>query len=164
MLFNGEDVRNIRAGRGQPGRQPSLWLPAGVSLMVSYLIVRLEMQYLHIVFHTAVTSADASDKPEGKKKGKKKHAGHRGEVRYKAGKHKTVLSPQPKEPQKVQFVLTPSQTANYTPHPSLSTEKPTEKCILSAMELLCLCSFEARSALIYGALSVVPPASCLMTK
>lgn len=130
--------------------------------MVSYLIVRLEMQYLHIVFHMAVTSADASDVP-GKKR-KKKHAGHRGQVRNKVGKHKTVLSPQLKEPQKVQFVLTPSWTTNYTPHPSLSTEKPTEKCILSAMELLCLCSFQALSALIYGALSVVTPASCLMTK
>lgn len=73
-------------------------------------------------------------KKKKKNPGKKKHAGHRGEVRNKVGKHKTVLSPQLKEPQKVQFVLTPFQTTNYTPHPPLSIEKPTEKCILSAME------------------------------
>lgn len=67
----------------------------------------------------------------------KKNKKHTGQV----GKHKTVLSPQLKEPQKVQFVLSPSRTTNYTPHPSLSNEKPTENCILSAMELPCLCSF-----------------------
>lgn len=40
---------------------------AGLSQMVSYLIVRLEMQYLHIVFHMTVTSAGASHMPGGKK-------------------------------------------------------------------------------------------------
>lgn len=39
--------------------------------MVSYLIVRLEMQYLHIVFQMTVTSAGASDTP-GKRKQEKK--------------------------------------------------------------------------------------------
>lgn len=112
-----------------------------MSQMVSYLIVRLERQYLHIVFHTAVKSADASEMPGGKKKGKTNTQGTEGKV----GKHKSVLSPQPKEPQKVQFVLTPSRTTNYIPHPLLSIEKPTDKCILSAMELLCLCTFEALS-------------------
>lgn len=29
-----------------------------------YLIVRLEMQYFHIAFHTVVTSAETSDMPE----------------------------------------------------------------------------------------------------
>lgn len=130
-----------------------------LSQMVSYLIVRLEMQYLHIVFHTAVTSADASDMP-GKKKGKRNRPRASSQRGWKTQNGKSQL----KEPQKVQFVLTPSWTTNYTPHPSLSIEKPTEKCILSAMELLCLCSLEALAALIYGALSVVAPASCLMTK
>lgn len=46
---------------------------AGLSQMVSYLIVRLEMQYLHIVFHMTVTSAGASHMPGGKK-GKKQTA------------------------------------------------------------------------------------------
>lgn len=36
----------------------------GPCQMVSYLIVRLEMQYFHIAFHTAVTSPGASDMPE----------------------------------------------------------------------------------------------------
>lgn len=37
---------------------------AGLCQIVSYLMVLLEMQYLHIVFHMAVTSPEASDMPE----------------------------------------------------------------------------------------------------
>lgn len=66
---------------------------AGLSQMVSYLIVRLEMQYLHIVFHMTVTSAGASHMPGGKKGEKTNRAGHRGEVRNKVEKHTIVLSP-----------------------------------------------------------------------
>lgn len=43
-----------------------------MSQMVSYLIVRLEMQYLHIVFQMTVTSAGASDTPGKRKQGGKK--------------------------------------------------------------------------------------------
>lgn len=55
---------------GQSGGQPPL-TPRARAMhtvrprhTVSYLIVRLEMQYLHIVFHTAVTSPEASHMPE----------------------------------------------------------------------------------------------------
>lgn len=41
-----------------------------------------------------------------------------------------------KEPRKVQSVLAPLPTTNYTPHPSLSIENPQRKCILSLLKLL----------------------------
>lgn len=70
MLFDQSDVRNICTGCcGQSERHPPLTvqataLHAGPRQTVSYLIVRLEMQYFHIAFHMAVTSPEASDMPE----------------------------------------------------------------------------------------------------
>lgn len=49
--------------------------------MVSYLIVRLVMQYFHIAFHMAVTSPEASDMP------KKSAHGTKGKFEKKFEKH-----------------------------------------------------------------------------
>lgn len=145
-LFDWSNVRNICAAcRGRSGRQPSLILKVcaihtSQCQMVSYLMVRLEMQYLHIAFHMAVTSPDASDVPQ-----KNRHGTNR-KLEPMLKKQEIALTPPLKEPQKVQCVLTPTRTTNYTPHPSLSIEKPTEKCILLLLKLLCLCSFEVLPA------------------
>ena len=96
MLFNQSDVRNIcRDCCGQSERQPPLILRAaairtGFCQMVSYLIVRLEMQYFHITFHTAVTSLEASDMPEKNAHGTKKEVLKK---KKKVSKHKTAATP-----------------------------------------------------------------------
>lgn len=72
MLFDQSDVRNICTGccgRSEKDnrhftRCGASAIHAGQCKMVSYLIVRLVMQYFHIVSHTAVTSPEASDMPE----------------------------------------------------------------------------------------------------
>lgn len=93
MLFDQSDIRNIcTESCGRLERQPPLILQAtaintGLCQMVSYLIVRLEMQYFHIAFHTAVTSPEASDMPE-----KKAHGTER-KFQKKFKKHKTAQTP-----------------------------------------------------------------------
>lgn len=59
-----------------------------------------------------------------KKTGGKKSAKHWEEVSTKFSKNTKLQQLPLKEPQKVQSVLTPSSTTNYTPHPSLSIENP----------------------------------------
>lgn len=124
MLFDQSDVRNICTDCcGQSERQPPLILQASAvqaasRQMVSYLIVRLDMQYFHMAFHTAVTSLEASDMPE------KNVHGTKWKFQKKVLKNTKLQQLPVKEPEEVQSVLTPFSTTNYTPHPSLSIEKP----------------------------------------
>lgn len=111
-------------------RQPPLYTLRGrchprrsMCKMVSYLIVRLVMQYFHIVSHTAVTSPEASDMPKKNAHGTGEEVKTKFFFKKKKEKHNCSNSPL-KEPQRVQSVLTPSSTTNYTPHPSLSIENP----------------------------------------
>lgn len=66
-----------------------------------------------------------SDITGGIRHARKKSTWHREEVSTKFLKTQNCSnSPLLKEPQKVQSVLTPFSTTNYTPHPSLSIENP----------------------------------------
>lgn len=83
---------------GQSGGQPPLTpRPRAIHTArprhtVSYLIVRLEMQYLHIVFHTAVTSPEASHTPEKSAHGTERKF-EQSFVFFSFKKHKIALTP-----------------------------------------------------------------------
>lgn len=165
MLFDQSDVRNICTDCcGQSERQPPLMLRAtaiqtGLCQMVSYLIVRLEMQYFHIAFHTAVTSLEASDMPE-----KNAHGTERKFERKKKVPKTQNCSNSPKRARR--STVCAHSLLNHKLHPTSFTfhRKPTKKFILLLLKLLSLCLFLFLPAPVYVGLRVAALASCLMTK
>lgn len=163
MLFDQSDVRNICTDCcGQSKKTNHYLLPTtvihtGLCQMVSYLIVRLEIQYFHIAFHTAVTSPEASDMPE-----KNVHRTERKRPK-KFQKHKTAASPSKTARRST---VCAHSLLDHKLHPTSFTfhRKPTEKFILVLLKLLCLCLLGALPAPVYVGLRVAGLASCLMTK
>ncbi len=105
--------------------------------MVSYLIVRLEMQYFHIAFHTAVTSPEALDMPE-----KNAHGTER-KFQQSFKNMKTAVTPSKKRATK--STVCAHSLLNHKLHPISFTfhRKPAEKFILSLLKLLRLCLFRS---------------------
>lgn len=90
--------------------------------MVSYLIVRLAMQYFHILFHKKVTSARASAKHIHATQSQfQKKISNCSNFSLKAAEEKKSL--------------TASLTTNYTPHASLSIDEATVRFILSLLKV-----------------------------
>lgn len=164
MLFDQSDIRNICTDCcGQSERQPPLTLQAmaahtGLSQMVSYLIVRLEMQYFHMAFHTAVTSPEASDMPE-----KNAHGTER-KFPKKVVKTQNCSDPLPRPQKKKSGLCSLPPEPQITPH-ILHFPQKTHREIHSFAAKVTLCHFEALPVpLVYVGLRVAALADCLMTK
>lgn len=135
---------------------------SGQCQMVSYLIVRLDMQYFHMAFQTAVTSPEASDMPEKNVHGTKRKFKKK---KLKKNKKTTTTTATPLKWARRRTVCAHS-FLNHKLHPTSFTfhRKPTEKFILSLLKLLCVCLFKVLLVLVCVRLRVAALASCLMTK